>query len=348
MRPDAAHPGVAPPEPRPYRIGVNALALLVALAAASPDRIYVSNEGSGDLSVIDAVRDEVVATVSLGLRPRGIRVDGRGRIFVALSGSPRQPPGVSPDSLPAADRSADGIAIVDPRTLRVVSVLPSGQDPESFDLVPGGRLVVSNEETASASVVDVASARILATVAVGEEPEGVATAPGGRIVAVSAEESHRVELLDPAAARVLASVPTCRRPRGVLFSPDGKLAFAACENEAAVQVIDVPGRRAAERIALPEGSLPMGLAISRDGARLWVSNGRARTVSAIDVRSRKVIATARDVGARCWGITLGPDGKKLYVANGPSDDVTVLDARTLAVKKRIKVGALPWGVAASR
>ena len=39
-------------------------------------RVYVTNETSGDLTVIDGARGEVVATIPLGKRPRGARLHG--------------------------------------------------------------------------------------------------------------------------------------------------------------------------------------------------------------------------------------------------------------------------------
>jgi YVTN family beta-propeller protein len=52
-------------------------------------RIYVTNEFSGDLSIIDSVTMEVVSTVPLGKRPRGVHASPDGEtIYVALSGSP--------------------------------------------------------------------------------------------------------------------------------------------------------------------------------------------------------------------------------------------------------------------
>jgi YVTN family beta-propeller protein len=315
-------------------------------AAAQPraSLVYVSNEGSGDLTVIDASSDEVVATVKLGLRPRGVRFGpGGDRIFVALSAKPV--PGArrfGPDSPP------EGIAVVDAAKRALVSVLPAGEDPESFAVLPDGRmLVVSNEDSASVTFVDAAAARDVATVEVGREPEGVTVAPGGDVVAVASEKDARVDFVDPITHRVVASVATCGRPRMVAFTPDGALAFATCEEHAAVQVIDARSRRAAGVVPLPADSRPMGLAVSPDGSRLYVSNGNAGTVSAIDVAARKVVGTAEKVGARCWGIGLTRDGRKLYVANGKSNDVAIVDAASLSVLKRVPAGSLPWGVAVS-
>src|SRR5688500_12201672 len=56
--------------------------------------VYVTNETSGDLTVIDGTRLAAVATVALGKRPRGLQLSADGRLlYVALSGSPLAPPG---------------------------------------------------------------------------------------------------------------------------------------------------------------------------------------------------------------------------------------------------------------
>ena len=57
-------------------------------------RIYVTNEVSGDMSIVDSGTYEVIATVPLGKRPRGIHASPDGKtIYVALSGSPIAGPG---------------------------------------------------------------------------------------------------------------------------------------------------------------------------------------------------------------------------------------------------------------
>ena len=74
-------------EPEPAQNDAAAIA-----TAAPPYRVYVTNEGSGDLTVIAGGTHEVLATVPLGKRPRGIEVNSDGRqLFVALSGSPPAP-----------------------------------------------------------------------------------------------------------------------------------------------------------------------------------------------------------------------------------------------------------------
>ena len=57
--------------------------------------VFVSNERSGDVTVIDGATDGVIGTFPVGKRPRGIHGTPGGRhVFVALSGSPRMAPGL--------------------------------------------------------------------------------------------------------------------------------------------------------------------------------------------------------------------------------------------------------------
>src|SRR5207342_2541754 len=147
------------------------------------------DETGGAVIVIDAATGQIVERIAVGKRPRGIRVSRDGTsLFVALSGSPIAGPGVDESKLPPADRSADGIGVVDLASRSVVRKLKSGQDPESFALSPDGKtMYVSNEETSEMSVLDVASGDVTRRVKVGEEPEGVTVRPDGREVYVTSE-----------------------------------------------------------------------------------------------------------------------------------------------------------------
>src|SRR6516162_9233671 len=56
-------------------------------------QIFVSNEKSGDLTVISGKDFKIVATIPVGKRPRGIHASPDGRtVYVALSGTPIETP----------------------------------------------------------------------------------------------------------------------------------------------------------------------------------------------------------------------------------------------------------------
>jgi YVTN family beta-propeller protein len=326
---------------------------LPAWAAAAPP-LYVSCEDAGEVAVIDTGSGSTVATWPVGKRPRGLELaDGGTRLYVALSGSPKGGPGVDESKLPPPDRASDGIGELDVHSGKRLRILPSGQDPEAFDVSGDGRTIyVSNEETGQASVVEAASGRVRATVPVGGEPEGVKLRPDGKVVYVTSEADNAVFVIDTARDRVVARIPTPPRPRVVVFSRDGRRAYVSSENGAAVTIIDARAHRAIGHIAIPNtgvtgplGARPMGLVLTPDGKTLYVANGRGGTVSVVDTAARRVLRTIAKVGARPWGIALSDDGSTLYTANGPSNDVSVIDVATGAVRKTIPTCRGPWGLA---
>src|SRR5207237_7960818 len=96
-------------------------------------------ERSGDVTVIDGTTDGVVASFAVGKRPRGIHAtpDGQ-RVFVTLSGSPRMAPGVEENRAPA-DKTADGLGLIDSAARKLTDRWPAGSDPEQFAISKDGR-----------------------------------------------------------------------------------------------------------------------------------------------------------------------------------------------------------------
>ena len=316
-------------------------------AGPPPYHVYVTNEYSGDLTVIAGGTNEVVATVPLGKRPRGIKVSPDGtQLFVALSGSPPAPPGIDESTLPPPDRSADGIGIVDIAAGEVVNIVRAGTDPEQVAVsADGTRLYVANEDAGEASVVDIATGDILAALPVGGEPEGVRISPDGSVVYVTSEEDNQVSAIDTAANEVVAVFEVGARPRASAFSPDGSRAYVTAENSGTVHIVDTSTHEVIETIQLTgELMRPMGVVVSPDASRVYVTNGRGRDVVVIDAASGEPVAEV-EVGDRPWGIGVTPDGRYLYTANGPSNDVSVVDTETMEVIARIPAGERPWGIA---
>jgi YVTN family beta-propeller protein len=119
-----------------------------APVATNQPRLYVTNEVGGDLTIIDSGNFNVLATVPLGKRPRGIHPSPDHKtIYVALSGSPIAGPDVDESTLPPPDKTADGIGVFDVAQGKVVRIIHGGSDPENFDVSPdGSQLYISNED----------------------------------------------------------------------------------------------------------------------------------------------------------------------------------------------------------
>lgn len=323
------------------------LAALLPLRAGAGFPVYVSNELSGDVTVIDGDELRATATFPVGRRPRGIEaIPGAPQLLVAVSGSPRMGPGADPSRAAKPDRAQDGLIVVDPVKESVVRRLQVGSDPEEFAISRDGlRVFVANEDAAEASAWELRSGRRISVTAVSEEPEGVAVHPSRPEVFVGCEATGEVYILDAASGAELGRVKAGARPRSIAFTPDGRLALVALEGDAAVALVDVARREVVQRIPIePAPALPMGVVVAPDGATAFVSTGRGGKVAVLDLASRTVREQI-PVGKRPWGLALSPDGRKLFVANGPSNDISVIDVTTLREIKRIPVGQGPWGVA---
>jgi YVTN family beta-propeller protein len=327
--------------------------LLLSPQAQAAGRAYVSNEDGESVTVLDTQKDEVVATVPVGKRPRGMKLSLDGsRLYVAVSGLPKCPPSV-PDEECAKlkrDLSADGIATIDTATLKVTGLLKSGSDPEQFDLSRDGKhLFISNEDSAQVSVLDTVDGSIIATIPIGHEPEGVRTSPNGKWIVVTSETDSTVSIIDTGSLKVLKTVAVGMRPRDVAFTPDSKAVYVSGEGDASLFRVAIPAGEPATRVLqLRKEARPMGVVFDAARKRIYVSTGRGGTIAVVqqDDGGGKLIKEI-PVGARPWGIALSHDGRRLYTANGPSNDITVVDTSSLDVLKKVPAGKGTWGVVLS-
>jgi YVTN family beta-propeller protein len=342
----------------------NRLPLLIcALAACSPGAkhdepkhdgplLYVSDEASGTVVVVDPATATVTSRIPVGKRPRGVKLSRDGKLlYVALSGSPRGGPGVDESKLPPGDRSADGIGVVDLATKKLIKTLESGQDPETFDLSPDGKtLFISNEETAEMSALDLVSGSIRGRAKVGVEPEGVGVRPDGKVVFVTSEADGDVTAVDTQTLAVLAHMKTGPRPRGIVFTHDSSTAFVTNENGSNLTVLDALALKTIGEVKIhldspmPLGARPMGCVLSPDGTKLYVTTGRGGSLAIVDVATRAQLRSIDGVGDRPWGVAVSRDGSLVYTANGSSHDLSIVNLHTGNVDRRVAVGGLPWGV----
>ncbi len=317
------------------------------IPAISGPRAYVTNETSGDMTIIDLTKMEAVANVPLGKRPRGIHASPDGQfVYIALSGTPPAPPGVDESTLPPADKSADMIGVWDVKQNKIVRSLEGGSDPENFAVSEDGKtLYVSNEDASGVSFIDVASGKVMQTTKTGDEPEGVSITPDGQRVYATSEDDGTLSVIDAGTAKLIKTFKVGHRPRNILFLPDGKHGYVNAENDGGIVYFDAVKYQEIRPIPLgkPGDIKPMGLAFSPDSSKLYVTTGRGHMVFVVDTKTNKPIGSF-EVGQRPWGIALTPDGKTMLTANGPSGDVSIIDVATQTVTKKVKAGGGPWGV----
>ena len=173
--------------------------------------------------------------------------------------------------------------MIDLKKKKFLRKIPTGSDPEQFAISRDGkRLVVANEDAGTASVLNLEEGKVDAVVKVKKEPEGVGFSPDGQFVWVTCETKGEVVVIDTKTNKPVAEIHVGGRPRSVAFLPDGTRAFVPSETTGKITEVDTASYKILRTIALPEGSRPMGTAMDARGMRLFVSNGRAGTVCALD------------------------------------------------------------------
>lgn len=314
------------------------LALMLSImltGEAAAYTAYVSNERSNTVSVIDTNKWEVVKTIKVGQRPRGIAYTKDQKYVLVAVGDD------------------DTIQMIDTATNQVVGTLPSGPDPELFVEAPDGTLYVANEDDNTVTIIDVASRAQIGDIQVGVEPEGMGISPDGKVLINTSETTNMAHFIDTSTRKVVDSVLVDARPRYATFKQDGSELWVSSEVGGTVSVIDPVKHAVRQKIEFkipgmrPEPIQPVGINITRDGKTGFVALGPSNHVAVIDGVTHQVVKYLL-VGQRVWHMAFTPDEKYLLTTNGVSNDVSVIDVTSLKVINTIQVGQLPWGITMPR
>ena len=256
--------------------------------AVSPDgtRVYVANmgatSGSGTLSVINAAvtPPSVTATVRVGGFPSAVAVaPGGTKVYVTNSFS-NTVSVINAQSSPPA----------------VKTTVAVGKGPTGVAVSPDGKRVIANSSANTVSVINATklTPSVSATVAVGIGPNGVAVSPDGKRVYVANQSSDTVSVIDttttPPSVAATVAFETNTFPFQLVFSPDGTRVYVANAG-GGVWVVDATANPPSRLTFITVGAGPSGIAITPDGAVVYVVNNGVSSVSLISTISNSVVAT---------------------------------------------------------
>jgi YVTN family beta-propeller protein len=189
----------------------------------------------------------------------------------------------------------------------------------------------------------------IATIPVRNLPgESAVTPDGGRLFVVHQAGFARgcpVEVIDTATNLVITTVVIPGRwAKDILFTLDGRFAYIANFFSGEVDVIDTTTYQVT---SIPTGAGSRRLCISPAGDRVYVTNNKGNSVSAIDTATKQVIATI-PTGQAPEGIAVTPNGDEVYATNQGDGTVSVIDTTTLTVRATIPTGRLCQRVVITR
>jgi YVTN family beta-propeller protein len=311
--------------------------------AGIPERVYVPNETSGDVSVIDPATFKVVGHFATGAYPEHITPDwDLQRLLVSnMNGgtlTPVDPRTSQPGekiSLPIFPYAVyftidgakamvvtdyispklvkdNGITFYDRKTWKLIKYVqvpwPGADD---LDLsTDGSYLLISCEYSGVVAKVDTNEMKVTGHVNVGSLPRDVRLAPDGRTFFVANEGLDGIQIVDPVTMTVTGFIPTGNGAHGIEFSRDTTKMFVANRAAGSISVIDIATLKVVATWQV--GGSPDEMVLSPDGSQLWASNRYHGTVSVIDTASGKVIATI-PVGSRPHGLTYWPQPGRMSI-----------------------------------
>jgi YVTN family beta-propeller protein/autotransporter-associated beta strand protein len=142
-------------------------------------------------------------------------------------------------------------------------------------------------------------------------------------------------------ATAVQSQPTTAAVRG-----DESLVYVTNSNSNTVSLINTANNTVVATINV--GANPLGVAVSPDGTRAYVTNNglASNSVSVINTATNTVVTTINGFGLPS-GVAISPDGTRAYVTNIGTNNVSVINTATNTVVATVPVGSVPNAVAFS-
>jgi YVTN family beta-propeller protein len=309
-------------------------ALLIALATAPLAAPFAYVPYAGGAAVIDTQTGNKIADIALDGNPEGIAMLPGGRNAYLSNGVDRiwVVDTVAHAMVSTIAVGAPFHVAMNPNPARSRAYVITGSAPAATDIT-----VINTDNHSAVPWVSVP----------GTPSKRIAFNPAGTRLFLSTGSSITYlpasdEVPAPAAV-VNIPIPGAQETRGMAVHPARNFMYVAIYGGVApgnsVAVIDLGTN--AYQYSIPVGQRPSELAISPDGARLYVLNEQDNTVSVIATGSNGLVATI-PVGRQPSAIDITPNGDAVYVVSALDNTVSVIATDTLAVKT-IGVGAGPRG-----
>ncbi len=286
--------------------------------------VYVPNNGSNTVTVIDPATYRIVRTFAVGMGPQHVS------------------PSWDMRHLYVGNTYSNTLTQVDPRTGRPTRTI-SVPDPYNLYFTPDGSLAIDVAERLRMLIFFDPNtwARVGAVPIPWAGADHLDFSADGRYLLISTEYSGRIVKVSVPRMKVVGTTLVGGLPVDVKLAPDGSAFFVANQGRAGVSVIDPRSMR--ETSFIPTGAGAHGFCVSRDTTDLYVSNRLAGTISVIDFAARRVVHTW-NVGGSPDMLQVTADGKQLWVSNRYDATVSVISTSTGRVLHTIPVGTNPHGL----
>jgi YVTN family beta-propeller protein len=278
------------------------------------NKVYVANEFSNTVSIIDGSTDKIQAAIKVGSFPYGIDVNPlNNRVYVA-------------------NRGSNSISVIDGSTSLKIAEVQVGKSPVAIAVNPSSSLIyVTNIESGTVSVIDGITNTVSSTIKVGNIPYGIAVNPTTNITYVTNIGDGTISVIDNSKsnnnynnhnniqlARILDNVSGIIAPAGIAINISTNKAFVTDYASNTVFVIDLKTNRVVDKIKV--GNNPVGISVNPISNRIYVTNIGDNTVSVIGGSKDLRLANSSNIIAT---ITVNPFLRTSFRVNDPLTKIPV-------------------------
>jgi YVTN family beta-propeller protein len=193
------------------------------------------------------------------------------------------------------------ITIIDPKTLKIVGQIPTGQ-PESHMLVishDGRRGYTANVGPGTVSVLDMEARKTLAVIPISGETQRISISPDDKWVFTSDQKQPRLAVIDTATDKVTAWVPLPGAGYGTASTPDGKFLLVDVPGKNQVAIVDLNAMKVVKSLDVPKA--PQAVVVRPDGKEAYASCDSSHKIAVIDI-ANWTVKGAIDAGAGADGL----------------------------------------------
>jgi DNA-binding beta-propeller fold protein YncE len=248
-----------------------------------------------------------------------------------------------PDVLLVVDDSGDVLRVFDAKSGAVARLEARvGRGPHEIEVLADGRAAAvsnfgtSGEPGRTLTLVEIDLGRPPVTIDLGErtQPYGLEALPDGRLL-VAAEGTRELLVVHPREGRVVRRIPMGREGyQLVVATRNGSRAFLSSARAGLVTAVDLSPVRILRDLVT--GRAPVGMDLTPDGKRLWVTGPETDSVWLIDAVDPGIFPrmSARGYPTR---VKITPDGKYALVSCTQTGDIAVFDVALRREVKRIPI-----------
>ena len=197
------------------------------------------------------------------------------------------------------------VTIIDPHTLKILGVIPTGQEQSHMLALShdGLRGYTANVGPGTVSVLDIKARRVAAVVPVSRNVQRISISNDDHWVFTSDQTKPQLAVIDTSTKRVKSWIPLPGLGYGTAVTPDGRWLLVTIHTTNQLAVVDLNTMTVVRDLAVP--SSPQEVVIRPDGKMAYVSCNQSGKIAVIDLHSWEV-QTLISAGKVPDGLALEP------------------------------------------